>query len=77
MTYVTSIPDSNYAAPTRRQKELRETLEQPTVPQQREILNKVRDELVGGVFRREPLRFDPPASKVTALAPARLKRRKR
>jgi hypothetical protein len=38
---------------------LKRTLERLTVPQQREILGAIGNELVGGVFRREPLRLDP------------------
>jgi hypothetical protein len=63
-------PDSNHRDPTAKQIiyadqarskvcELKALLERVTVPQQREIIGKVRDELVGGVFRMTPLRLHP------------------
>jgi hypothetical protein len=55
-------PDANCPAPSAAQVlvadhadylvgEVKRTLEQLTVPQQRRILGKLRDELVGGVYR--------------------------
>jgi hypothetical protein len=78
-------PDTNYPKPTgkqllyaakaRRQLALfKRTLERLTVPQQREILSKVREDLVGGVFRLSPLRIEPGRSKVLELAEERRKR---
>lgn len=60
-------PDSNYPIPSPRQllyaeqarrelAHLKKTLERLTVPQQREILGTMGNELVGGVFRKESLR---------------------
>jgi hypothetical protein len=79
-------PDSNYPAPTPRQllyaeqarrelAHLKETLQRLTVPQQRAIITAMRDELVGGVFRREPLTIDPAGPNVTRLTDLRRRRR--
>ena len=65
--------DSNYPKPSAKQfiyaEEAREglallkaTLERLTVPQQREILNEIRDTLVGGVYRKMPLHVMPDGS---------------
>jgi hypothetical protein len=66
-------PDSNYPEPSAKQflcaeeareelAQLKETLEKLTVPQQRAILNKIRDTLVGGVYRMMPLHVMPDGS---------------
>jgi hypothetical protein len=63
-------PDSNYLEPSRKQliyadqarselRQLKSTLEKVTVPQERAILVTIANELVGGVYRREPLRLHP------------------
>jgi hypothetical protein len=63
-------PDSNYPRPSAKQllyadqarselAQLKETLKKLTVPQQRAILNKIRDTLVGGVYRKMPLHVMP------------------
>ncbi len=74
-------PDSNHPKPSAKQRlyaeqagrevdRLKRTLEKMTVPQQRSILGKIRDQLVGGVFRHEPLTIDPAAPNVTRIADA-------
>ncbi|HVR45193.1 MAG TPA: hypothetical protein VMT95_00925 [Candidatus Binatia bacterium] len=66
-------PDSNYPAPSMEQlmdatcardhlQELKLTLQRLTVPQQRTILNEIRDELVGGLYRKMPLHVSPDGS---------------
>jgi hypothetical protein len=80
-------PDSNYAEPSARQilyakqavrqlEQLKATLEKLTVPQQRAIIKSINTELVGGVFRHEPLTIRSGKSKVTKLADAHHKRRR-
>lgn len=79
-------PDSNYPEPTPRQilygeqarrelAHLKATLERLTIPQQREITRAIEGELIGGVFRREPVRIDPAGPKVEANRFRRLSRR--
>lgn len=78
--------DTNHPEPSARQilyaeqalrqlEQLKATLEKLTVPQQRAIIRTIAEELVGGVFRREPLRIDPAGRKVTTLTEARRRRR--
>jgi hypothetical protein len=73
-------PDSNYPASTAAQLliaddardkvvALKRTLEHLTVPQQRAILNVVRDELVGGVYR-EVYRNGGPGKPIASAKPA-------
>jgi hypothetical protein len=63
-------PDENYRPPTQKQYryadaadcavgELKALLEKLTIPQQRKILNKIGDELVGGVYRYAPAHIKP------------------
>jgi hypothetical protein len=63
-------PDSNYPEPSAKQilyadqargevAQLKATLEKLTVPQQRAILNEIRDTVVGGVYRKMPLHVMP------------------
>jgi hypothetical protein len=63
-------PDSNYPEPTASQllyaeqarrelEQLKSTLERLTVPQQRAITGTIATDLVGGVFRHQPLRLHP------------------
>jgi hypothetical protein len=81
-------PVSNYPAPTPRQllyaeqarrdlAHLKKTLERLTVPQQRQILGEIRNELVGGVFPCQPPTIDPAGPKVTRLTDVLRKRRKK
>lgn len=66
-------PDSNYPEPSAKQilyaeeareelAQLKGTLEKLTIPQQRAILNEIRDTLVGGVYREMPLHVMPDGS---------------
>lgn len=79
-------PDSNYSEPSAKQlpyaeqarrelAHLKRTLQRLTVPQQRAILGTIKSELVGGVYRRTPLRLYP-HQKVTTVADARQKQRR-
>lgn len=63
-------PESNYSGPSAKQliyaekaerhlKALRAALQRLTVPQQRAVIGKIRNELVGGVFRKDPLKLHP------------------
>ncbi|MGA7094764.1 MAG: hypothetical protein WBX23_12100 [Candidatus Cybelea sp.] len=75
-------PDSNYSEPTANQllyaeqahlklEALKSTLERLTIPQQRAILGTIKNELVGGVFRHQPLRLHP--DQIATMAEARRK----
>jgi len=66
-------PDSNYPEPSAKHflcadqarqhlAQLKATLERLTVPQQRAILDEIRDTLIGGVYRRTPLHVTPDGS---------------
>jgi hypothetical protein len=75
-------PDSNYPEPSARQllyaeqarrelNRLKSTLEKLTVPRQRAIVRTIKNELVGGVFRRQPLRLHP--DQIATITEARRK----